>query len=95
MLGAHSLYSEINLLSQACDLYPHYARLLPHSYPHHVSVVEVGRGAQQPGHLGTFSTEDCEVMARGGHGAAVLLNKQTITLILVQSLGHVLPAPAS
>ena len=73
----------------------HYARLLPHSYPHHVLVVEVGRGAQQPGHLGTFSTEDCEVMARGGHGVAVPLNKQTTTLIIVQSLGHTLPAPAS
>ena len=81
VLGAHSLYSEINLMSQACVLCPQYARLLSHSSSHHVLVVEVGRGAQHPGHLGTFSAEDCEVMARGGHGVAIPQNMPTNTVV--------------
>ena len=67
MLGAHQLYSEINLCPKpvfSILTMPKFTPLLLA----HVLVERVGRGAQQPGHLGTFSTEDCEVMARGGHG---------------------------
>ena len=68
-------------MSQACVLCPHYAHLSQRS--HHVRGVVVGRGAQHHGHLGTFSTEDCEVMAGVERGLPYReTHKQTQSIFL-------------
>ena len=78
-LGAHALYSEIKHMSQACVFFtiPSFLSYPILVYPCFSSAQVVGREAQYPSHLGTFSAEDCEVMALGENGLPDRnLNKQ-------------------